>query len=434
MFKLYTYRTPEKFASAFKTFYTDVNLRQVKIIASIFITIATLVRILSVPYYEKVIQMQNYAEFSLGNWTQIAGNLFFLGWGYFLLKWWPEASRMKRITVLAYVLFILLMSFWVTYTVSQNNAKNTLTVYLIGICAVSLFFSIEYLEILFLSLFMFLVFVGSMVFSPIDFDQKMLNLVAGFILSAILLSFSRYSYYYKSQHFVRLKELEEKNQEIAHLYTKQGEILGFVAHDLRNPLNNIEALGNLLLAETPQKEELKLIKHASLQAKTIINDLIEAVKADQTELEVKKIDLSVFLQRVVEKWHLNNPRHLHLHLKEGPFYALVNESKMERVLDNLISNALKFSATSQTVSVHMDRIEQQISIQIEDHGIGIPAHLIDHIFEQFTPARRTGLYGEKSIGLGLHISQQILHSHGGSIRVTSEENKGTTFTILIPTL
>lgn len=94
-----------------------------------------------------------------------------------------------------------------------------------------------------------------------------MNLLASIILGFILVCFSRYNYCFKSQHFVRLKQLEEKNLEIAHLNNQKGEILGFVAHDLRNPLNNIEALSAFLLLEDKDNSEARMISNSAKQAK-----------------------------------------------------------------------------------------------------------------------------------------------------------------------
>ena len=228
---------------------------------------------------------------------------------------------------------------------------------------------------------------------------------------------------------MRLKQLEEKNLEIEKLHLQQGEILGFVAHDLRNPLNNIEALSNLLYKEDP-KNELKYILNASQQAKNIINDLIEAIKTDKNSLDTQSLNLSSFLTSTVEKWKTNSNRALVLHVEDNSIYAHANASKLERVLDNLISNAIKFSSDDKIINISLRKIAKRVEIKVIDNGIGIPNELISFVFQQFSKAGRNGLHGEKSIGLGLHISQKIMQQHGGQLLVESEENKGTTFTML----
>jgi len=347
------------------------------------------------------------------------------------LKFFQGRIFLEKAITLSFVLFILLVTLSLSYTVSLHNTKNTLTMFLIGIGTVSLFFSLEYLEITLIAIFITIVYWISMLSAKIEYDQKVMNFFAGTVLSFILFCFSRYSYLFKSQHFVRLKQLEEKNIEIEKLHSQQGEILGFVAHDLRNPLNNIEALSLLLHDENPT-DELKFILNSTQQAKNIIKDLIEAVKTDKDKLDTESLNLNSFLISTVDKWKTNTKRDLILDLADHKILAQANASKLERVLDNLISNAIKFSSDDKKISISLRKIAKQIEIKVKDDGIGIPKELLSYIFQQFSQAGRNGLQGEKSIGLGLHISRKIMQQHGGELLVESEEDKGTTFTVLFP--
>jgi signal transduction histidine kinase len=99
-------------------------------------------------------------------------------------------------------------------------------------------------------------------------------------------------------------------------------------------------------------------------------------------------------------------------------------------MDNLITNALKFSKSK--IEIYLSAKNGHAIIQVRDYGLGIPADLIPHIFERFSKARRPGIRGEQSTGLGLSISRQIIENHKGTIDVTSEEKKGSTFTIKLP--
>jgi signal transduction histidine kinase len=259
-----------------------------------------------------------------------------------------------------------------------------------------------------------------------------MNFIAGLILGMVLLSFSRYSYYFKSSHFVQIKELEEKNQEILLLNNQKSEILSFVAHDLRAPLNNIDALSELLLLENNDNNEVKMISNASLQAKNIINDLIEAVKTEQSEIQKETIPLQPYMDRIIDKWETNTKRKIEFSQEQENLNLHVNASKLERVIDNLISNAFKFSGSDKPVAIDVSTLKNKILIKVKDFGIGIPLELQSYVFDQFSKASRKGLLGEKSIGLGLHISHKIIEQHQGKLSVSSVENEGTTFTIQLP--
>lgn len=433
MFALITFKTPLKFATAFKEFYATANIKQVKILSMILFIIACSIRLITYTYLQETSTIKGYQEHSINNWFQISGSLLFYILSRFALINNSWNRRQKKIFTLSFVVFILLIAFIASYIISQHNTKNTLTLFLVGIVVVSLFFAVEYPDIIIISTTVVLMFLVGMVLPKLDFHEKILNLVAGFILGFILLCSSRYSYYFKSQHFTQLKELEQKNLEIERLNIQKGEILSFVAHDLRNPLSNIEALSTLLLMEdNGHNTEIKMIKSAAIQANEIIKDLIEVAKFDQSDLQAKQIEMVAYMRRIVKKWTLNSNREVLLNDNSTEIYANINPSRLERVIDNLISNGIKFSIEDKPIVIALSKREANICIMIEDFGIGIPEKLRPTIFNQFSEAGRLGLNGEKSIGLGLHISKRIIEQHGGRLLVSSAEGLGTAFTILLP--
>lgn len=432
MLSLFTYKTSANFANAFKEFYHVANLKQVRILSTVILAVTVLTRIIAFCYHDQVIKIERYAEYSLLNWIQITGSLLFLILSSFALNTLKWNKTSKKALTIFFILFVLLSSFGTSYIVSTYNTKNTLTMFLIGIVAVSLFFVVERKAIILIAFFIIVIFLLGMVIPKLTFQEKIMNLLAAIILGFILVCFSRYNYRFKSEHFVRLKQLEEKNLEIAHLNNQKGEILGFVAHDLRNPLNNIEALSAFLLLEDKDNSEAQMISNAAKQAKEIINDLIEAAKQDQPNLQTEKLDIETYLSGIIQKWRINTKREFVFVPTETETFAHVNSSKLERVIDNLISNGLKFSAENTAIEVKMHQQKGNVIIAITDFGIGIPAKLQGYIFNQFSKAGRRGLQGEKSIGLGLHIAKKIIEQHHGQLLMSSKENEGTTFTIQLP--
>jgi two-component system sensor histidine kinase VicK len=318
----------------------------------------------------------------------------------------------------------------------MHNAKNTLTLFLIGIVLVSIFFSLEFKYILTLSLFVIFLFTVGMIVPNLTPAQKLFNFAASIVLAFVLFICSRYSYFYKSQHFVQLRQLEEKNIEVQELNRQKGEILGFVAHDLRNPLNNIEALSRILIEDCADLEhtELDLILSSSRQAKDIINDLVEVIQVEKAVFQLENIDLVNYINGICASWQANAPenRKINLICAEPVLYTPLNSSKFSRVLDNLIGNGIKFSDNDTPIEIEISKQEQHCLIRVRDYGIGIPEHLKGLLFDQFSKAGRSGLNGEKSIGLGLHISKDIVEQHGGTLTLETEENKGSTFIISMP--
>jgi signal transduction histidine kinase len=433
LLNLFTYTTPPKFAINFKESYSHDNLLHVRTLSLIFFCAAFLLRVISLIFYKDIIKIANYSEHSLTNWIQLCGAFVFYLSSTIAIRSATKVDlgRLKWLT-LCFIVFILLSTFSVSYIISLHNTKNTLTMFLIGIVTVSLFFVVEYKTLLFLAGYVVTIFVVSMVLPRITMHEKIMNVIASFILASLLVSFSRYSYYFKSQHFVKVMELKEKNLEIERLNNQKSDILSFVAHDLRNPLNNIEALSHIMLFENEQNAEAKMISTAVLQAKAIINDLIEAVKSDASALQTEKLDIKTYLSGIIEKWTSNQKRKIIFDDTEILATVQINASKLERVIDNLISNALKFSPPEQPIVIGLIDYSTHLCITVLDQGIGIPSNLQQYIFSQFSIAGRKGLKGEKSLGLGLHISKKIIEQHKGQLTFESREGKGTTFTILLP--
>ena len=303
--------------------------------------------------------------------------------------------KYKKVITLVFLAYFLTSAFNISYIISLHNTKNTLFIFLVGIVTVSLFFAIEYKQIKIITIYIVGIYIATTCMSNTPIEQKILNFVAGLILGISLFSFSRYSYYFKSTHFVQLKELEEKNQEILHLNTQKGEILSFVAHDLRAPLNNIEALSQILAQENSDNTEAKMIACSVTQAKNIINDLIEATKLDQSVLEKENILLAPFIGMIINNWETNTNREIVVSQENKDLMINANPSKLERVIDNLISNAFKFSPPDKPINITISERGNNIYIKIRDFGIGIPNGLQSYIFDQFSKAwaKRRKIYG-----------------------------------------
>ncbi len=432
MLKFILYKTPAKYRDQFDDYYSYTNLRQVKIISSCVFAVSLLIRLSSLFLEKEVVKFEFYQGISLANFVQLLGSLSFYILSSYLLNSRVATKKIRKNTSFIFVLYTLTISFSVSYTLTLTDTKNMLLIFLLGIFIVSLFFALEYKSIIAVVLYITVVYFLSLYFSNLQTHQKLINYAAAVILGLSLLVFSRYGYYFKSRHFVKIKQLEEKNQEILRLNMQKGEILAFVAHDLRAPLNNIEALSSLMLLENAGNKEAKIIVDASLQAKNIIDDLIEAAKQDSPVLLKEKLLLNKFIETLVTKWRANANREIRLNVDQKELIIYANSSKLERAIDNLISNAIKFSAADKPLDINIFSANDTINIQIVDYGIGIPKQLLAHVFTQFSVAGRLGLNGEKSIGLGLHISRKIIEQHGGTLSLNSVENEGTTFDITLP--
>lgn len=436
LINLFKYQTPPRYALAFRDTYSFINLKQIKLLSTAMFILSVCVRITSLFFGKELQQLPNISEYNISNLTQLIVYFSFIVLSTLALRSKKWTIDQRNLLTFAFTLFLLGITFFISYIYSQHNTRNTLTVFLIGIVMVSIFFSLEFRYIATLSIFVVVLFIVGMVVPSLSTAQQLLNVIAGVILAFVLYTCSRYSYYFKSQHFIQVKLLEEKNEEINSLNRQKGEILGFVAHDLRTPLNNIEALSAMVIEEEKDnpKPEMQMILNSAVHAKHIINDLIEVVQEEKMPLQVQKTEMISYLERVCGNWQANadRPGKVELSTTENFIFAGINGPKFTRVMDNLIGNGIKFSPPDSRIQISASADNGHCAIKIKDSGIGIPEHLQAMLFDQFSKAGRPGLRGEKSIGLGLHISKHIVEQHGGTLTVESKEHEGTAFTIVIP--
>ena len=183
------------------------------------------------------------------------------------------------------------------------------------------------------------------------------------------------------------------------------------------------------------RENLEMIKSSCVKARGIIADLLDAANNENINIvETQRTEMNCFLKNVINEWKIQAEAKNNIYLisSKNQVFVQINAEKFQRVMDNLITNALKFSKNNNKIEIYLSARNGSAIIEVRDYGLGIPEDLLPHIFERFSKARRPGLRGEPSTGLGLSISKQIIENHQGTIDVTSEEKKGSTFTIQLP--
>ena len=239
----------------------------------------------------------------------------------------------------------------------------------------------------------------------------------------------------------RLAAAESALQERDHL-------LATVSHDLKTPLTAIRGQADLLLRHIDStgtldvdraRKGLELLRTAATRMATWIDDLLETARLDagrSVELHREPMDLVALAWQVVAEHQRDAQRHrLRVHTRESGLVGVWDPVRLRRVLDNLVSNAIKYSPDGGEIVVSVDLGEAEsgpeVCLAVADHGVGIPASDMPHIFERFRRARNVvGRIG--GTGIGLHGACQIVQDHGGRIDVESREGRGTTFTVHLP--
>ncbi len=228
-----------------------------------------------------------------------------------------------------------------------------------------------------------------------------------------------------------LADLEKQNIEKQH-------ILHVVAHDLRNPLSAIHTLAGVVLDdyeyEEDNREYLQLIRSACTESNQLINSILEIAENTDVKYVFEAVDVNELLAGCIQllgmKASEKNQR-IQLVTSQQKAFIYADTGKINRVIGNLVTNAIKFSPSGSCIEVSATFSEHHVLIKIKDEGIGIPEQYHDKIFNAFTDAKRVGTAGEKTFGLGLSITKQIVEKHHGRIWFESIENKGTTFFVEI---
>lgn len=229
------------------------------------------------------------------------------------------------------------------------------------------------------------------------------------------------------------EELERANRA-------KDRFIAVLSHDLRAPLNAILGWTQLLrrevLDQAARSRAFETIeRNARTQAKLIEELLdISRMAADRIQLALAPVDAGALVQRVVEG-ALPRAAELGLHLAfsvESNLTVICDRQRLEQVLTNLLSNAMKYTPASGRIDVEAKRDGGHVKLVVRDTGNGIPRSLLPHIFEMYTQERNYSS-ARSGLGLGLYIVKQLVELQDGTVSAESDgEGRGATFTVLLP--
>jgi len=238
------------------------------------------------------------------------------------------------------------------------------------------------------------------------------------------------------------RTLSDQNRRLLELDRLKDEFLSLVSHELRTPLTSIRGYLDLVLDEEAgelnpeQRRFLKAVERNSGRLLRLVGDLLFVAQADagRLTLERAKVDVAALAADCVEAARpVADQRSIELHLAAVPVPALVGDrGRLAQVLDNLVSNALKFTPEGGRVEVRTSVTDDYVRIEVEDSGIGIPAEEQPRLFERFFRAASATEQAIPGTGLGLAIVKAIVEAHAGRIEVVSAPGKGTTFLVELP--
>jgi signal transduction histidine kinase len=231
--------------------------------------------------------------------------------------------------------------------------------------------------------------------------------------------------------------------ELRQLNDEKNEFMGIAAHDLRNPLSAIKGYSEMILedaqggGQTEIEENSRRIRSMAERMVEMVQNLLDANRIERGEMkmEVKPSDLRGVVETVAGT---QRPRagakqqNLQIDFGAGPFHALVDPSVMVQVLENLVSNAIKYSPTGKTIWLRLVPTAECIRCEVQDEGPGLTPDDQKKLFGKFArlSAKPTG--GELATGLGLSIVKKMIEAMHGRVWCESQQGQGATFIVQVP--
>jgi signal transduction histidine kinase len=237
-----------------------------------------------------------------------------------------------------------------------------------------------------------------------------------------------------------LRETAERLREMDRL---KSEFLANMSHELRTPLNSIIGYAEIMLMgidgglDPETLEDVQAIYKNSRHLLHLINDVLDLAKieAGHLTLEFEKVEVKSLIEEVSHRAAgllVNKPVTLSVEVEEGIPAIEADRVRLNQILDNIASNAAKFTDEGEIVLRASAGDDGWISFEVEDTGVGIDEESLDKIFERFQQVDGSSAKRAEGTGLGLAIMRHLVEMHGGTVKVQSQVGRGSIFTVRLP--
>jgi len=240
----------------------------------------------------------------------------------------------------------------------------------------------------------------------------------------------------------RTEKLHQQTEELERLHKMRSKLFQDISHELRTPITLISGPIRQLLNSKKEFDEhtykqLQLSFRNSERLKKLVEQIIELnrLESEQMTFHSTKINISKHLQILCasyESYITEQGLKLNTSIPKEALYAELDEDKFEKIINNLISNAVKFTPDGGIIKVSLVSETDFFSISVQDNGIGIPESEIPHIFDRFKSASKTNVDYKEGLGVGLAITKEYTELQNGAISVQSSAGKGSTFIVRFP--
>lgn len=271
--------------------------------------------------------------------------------------------------------------------------------------------------------------------------NKDLILITSFVFAILILTLLILSW-----RSLRIKQkanaiIKEKNESLESLNHEKNSLMGIVAHDLISPLNSIGGIASILPSlgplNEPQREFVDVINNVVNNSRVLVKDVMDLSALENRELKVhlEPVSIATIIEDCKTKYAGESIRKkINVEVvKDLPVDPVTTDrSHIDRILQNLLSNALKFSGEGTTIRMGVSQKNGRVTFFVSDEGPGISAEDQKLMFRKFMKLSARPTNGESSTGLGLSIVKGLVEELGGKIEVNSEVGKGTTFKCHLP--
>lgn len=219
------------------------------------------------------------------------------------------------------------------------------------------------------------------------------------------------------------------------------EFVANVSHELRTPLTTMRSYLEALAEGAWQDENiaphfLNVTQTETERMIRLVNDLLQLSKMDreETDLSLELVEFNKFFERIIERFEMAKSQNVNFKrlLPKESYFVEIDTDKLTQVIDNIISNALKYSPDGGEIRFGFTIQDEMLRVMISDDGMGIPKENVTKIFDRFYRVDRARARSMGGTGLGLAIARELIEAHGGKIWAQSEEGVGTTIFFTLP--
>jgi len=229
--------------------------------------------------------------------------------------------------------------------------------------------------------------------------------------------------------------------ELQRLERQKDEFLSVASHELKTPLTSLKILTQLAHRQLQRTgigglEHMDRMEHSIIRMERLVNDLLDVsrIESGRLALRLEPLDLVSLCRHVAAEQMAASEREIALELPREPTIVRVDADRIDQVLANLLSNALKYSPQERPVTLTVRIEAANVVVAIRDEGSGIPQEALPHLFERFyrVPGVQVQSGSGVGLGLGLYITRELVERHGGQIGAESSPGFGTTFSVTLP--